>query len=51
MIGNVYSRNEYISFVYHTKLFYTFIIYLLLYVNDILITYKNMSYIINTLKT
>ena len=49
-IGNIYNRNKYNNFVCHKKLSYNSFIYLLLYVYDILIIYKNMSQI-NKLKT
>ena len=50
MIGNGYHRREYDNYVYHKELFDDSFIYLLLYVDDMLISYKNMSEI-NSLKT
>ena len=49
-IGNGYHRSEYDNYVYHKELFDGFFIYLLLYVDDMLIAYKNM-FEINKLKT
>ena len=42
MISNGYRRSEYNNYVYHKELFYGSFIYLLLYIDDILIAYKNM---------
>ena len=50
MIGNDNHRSEYDNCVYHKELFYGSFIYLLLYVDDMLIDCKNMSKI-NRLKT
>ena len=50
MIGNGYHRSEYANYVYHKELFDGSFIYLLLYVDDMLIACKNMSEI-NMLKT
>ena len=48
-IGNGYHRSEYDNYVYHKELFDGSFIYLLLYVDDMLIAYKNM-FEINKLK-
>ena len=50
IIGNGYHRSEYDNYVYHKELFDGSFIYLLLYVDDMLIAYKNM-FEINNLKT
>ena len=50
IIGNDYRESEYENCAYHKELLDGFFIYLLLYVDDILITCKNMSKI-NKLKT
>ena len=50
MISSGYRRSEYDNYVYHKKLFNDSFIYLLLYVDDMLISYKNTSKI-NRLKT
>ena len=50
IIGNGYHRSEYDNYVYHKQLFDGSFIYLLLYVDDMLIAYKNM-FEINNLKT
>ena len=50
MIGNDNHRSEYDNCVYHKELFYGSFIYLLLYVDDMLIFCKNM-FEINRLKT
>ena len=50
MIGNDNHRSEYDNCVYHKELFYGSFIYLLLYVDAMLIDCKNMSKI-NRLKT
>ena len=43
MIRNGYHRSEYDNCVYHKELFDDYFIYLLLYVDDILIACKNIS--------
>ena len=43
MIGNGYHRSEFDNCVHHKELFYGSFIYLLLYVDDMLIVCKNMS--------
>ena len=50
MIGNDYYKSEYDNYVFHKKLLDGSLIYLLLYVDDILIVYKKM-FKINKLKT
>ena len=50
MIDNDYHRNKYDNYVYHKELFDGSFIYLLLYVDDMLIFCKNM-FEINRLKT
>ena len=50
MIGNGYHRSEYDNCIYHKKLFGGSFIYLLLYVDDMLIACKNM-FEMNRLKT
>ena len=50
MIGNDYLKSDYDNCVYHKELFVSSLIYLLLYVDDMLITCKNMLEI-NKLKT
>ena len=50
MISNGYHRSEYDNCVYHKEVFDGSFIYLLLYVDDMLIAYKNMSEF-NMLKT
>ena len=50
MIGNDYHKSDYDNCVYHKELFVGSLIYLLLYVDDMLITCKNMLEI-NKLKT
>ena len=50
MIGHGYSRNEYDNCVYHRKLSAGSLVYLLLYVDDMLIAAKNLVEI-NKLKT
>lgn len=50
MIGNGYRRSEHDNCVYHKELFHSSFIYLLLYIDVMLIAYKNMSKI-NKLKT
>ena len=50
MIRNGYSRSDCDSCVYHRKLSDSFFVYLLLYVNDMLIARKNLIEI-NKLKT
>ena len=50
MIGNGYHRSEYDNCIYHKELFGGSLIYLLLYFEDLLVSYKNMFYI-NRLKT
>ena len=50
MIGKGYHRSEYDNCVYHKELFDGSFIYLLLYVDDMLIAYKNM-FEINMSKT
>ena len=50
IIGNGYHKSEYDNYVYHKELFDGSFIYLLLYVDDMLISYKNM-FEINKLKT
>ena len=42
MIGNGYHKSEYNNWVYHKELFGDSFIYLLLYVDDMLISCKNM---------
>ena len=49
MISNGYHKSEYDNCVYHKEVFDGSFIYLLLYVDDILIACKNMSNI-NRLK-
>lgn len=49
MLGNNYSRSEYDSCVYYKRLMDGYFIYLLIYVDDMLIACKDMSEI-NTLK-
>ena len=43
MIGNGYHRSEYDNYVYHKELFDGSFIYLLFYVDDMLIVCNNMS--------
>ena len=50
MIGHGYSRSDYDSCVYHRKLSDGFFVYLLLYVDDMLIAPKNLVEV-NKLKT
>ena len=50
MIDNDYHRNKYDNYVYHKELFDGSFIYLLLYVDDMLIFCKNM-FEINRMKT
>ena len=50
MIDNDYHRSKYDNYVYHKELFDGSFIYLLLYVDDMLIFCKNM-FEINRLKT
>ena len=42
MIGNGYHRSEYDNCIYHKELFGGSLIYLLLYFDDLLVSYKNM---------
>ena len=50
IIGNGYHKSKYDNYVYHKELFDGSFIYLLLYVDDMLISYTNM-FEINKLKT
>ena len=50
MISSGYRSSEYDNYVYHKKLFNDSFIYLLLYIDDILIAFKNM-FQINILQT
>ena len=50
MISNSYRRSDYDNYVYHKELFDGSFIYLLFYVDDMLIVCNNMSKI-NKLKT